>query len=253
MNETRIAMKTVCVIPARAESSRFFEKPLALICGKPMIEWVWMHCKEVEMFSQVYIATDSERIRQAAESFGAEVVMTSSDHNTATERLYEVATKISADLYVMVNGDEPLLTRESIVQCVPENLCPDDFFVSNLMTDFSDPVEVVDSTNLKIVTAADDRCLFISRSPIPYPKGAMNYVYHKFVGVGAFTHKALEYYHQTPRGPIERIEENDSFRFIENHKPIYYYNCHCKSLSVDTPKDIAAVEEYLRKTMRKQP
>ena len=220
-------MKIICVIPARAESTRFFEKPLALICGKPMIQWVWQHCKEVEMFDQVYVATDSEKIAGVAREFGAEVVMTRSDHDTATERLYEVSTRIEADLYVMVNGDEPLLTRDAIVQCVPEGLKPDDFFVSNLMTDFTNPVEVVDAT-------------------IPYPKGAMDYVFHKFVGVGAFTRKALDFYHNTPRGPIEKIEENDSFRFIENHKPIYYYNCHCKSLSVDNRKDIAGVEAYLK-------
>lgn len=239
-----ILMKIICVIPARAGSSRFFEKPLAPICGKPMLRWVYEHCKEVRQFEEVYVATDSDRIKAAAESFGAKVVMTSPDHDTATERLYEVSTHIDADLYVMVNGDEPLLTRESIEQCIPELLDPQSMYVSNLMTDFSDPVEVVDSTNLKIVTAADNRCLFISRSPIPYPKGNMDYVYHKFVGVGAFTRKALEYYHNTPRGPIEKIEENDSFRFIENHVPIYYYNCHCKSLSVDTRKDIEAVEKY---------
>lgn len=239
-------MKILCVIPARAESTRFFEKPLAPILGKPMIQWVYEHCREVEMFSDVIVATDSEKIKAAAEAFGARVMMTRSDHDTATERLYEVSTREAADLYVMVNGDEPLLTRDAIVQCVPEGLQPDDFFVSNLMTDFSNPVEVVDATNLKIVTAADDRCLFISRSPIPYPKGSLDYVFHKFVGVGAFTRKALDFYQNTPRGPIEKIEENDSFRFIENHKPIYYYNCHCKSLSVDNRKDIAGVEAYLR-------
>lgn len=239
-------MKIICVIPARAESTRFFEKPLALICGKPMIQWVYEHCKEVECFEEVYVATDSKKIEKACGAFGAKVVMTSSDHDTATERLYEVSTRIPADLYVMVNGDEPLLTKESIVQCIPDELNPEEIYVSNLMTDFSNPVEVVDSTNLKIVTAADHRCLFISRSPIPYPKGNMDYVYHKFVGVGAFNRKALEYYHATPRGPIERIEENDSFRFIENHVPIYYYNCHCKSLSVDNKKDIEGVEKYLK-------
>lgn len=240
-------MKIICMIPARRESSRFFEKPLALICGKPMIQWVYEHCKEVDMFDEVYVGTDSEIIQDAVEAFGGKVIMTSSSHDTATERLYEVRTKVDADLYVMVNGDEPLLTKESIVQCIPENLNPEDFFVSNLMTDFSNPVEVVDATNLKIVTAEDNRCLFISRSPIPYPKGNMDYVYHKFVGVGAFTKKALDYYHNTPRGPIEKIEENDSFRFIENHKPIFYYNCHCKSLSVDTRKDIDGVEAYFAK------
>lgn len=239
-------MRIICVIPARAESSRFFEKPLALICGKPMIQWVYEHCKEVEVFEEVYVATDSGKIKNTAEAFGAKVIMTSPHHDTATERLYEVSTHIPADLYVMVNGDEPLLTREAIVQCIPADLDPDTLYVSNLMTDFSNPVEVVDSTNLKIVTAADNRCLFISRSPIPYPKGNMDYVYHKFVGVGAFTRKALDFYHNTPRGPIEKIEENDSFRFIENHVPIYYYNCHCKSLSVDNRKDIEGVEKYLQ-------
>ena len=239
-------MRIICVIPARAESSRFFEKPLALICGKPMIQWVYEHCKEVEVFEEVYVATDSGKIKDTAEAFGAKVIMTSPHHDTATERLYEVSTNIPADLYVMVNGDEPLLTREAIVQCIPADLDPDTLYVSNLMTDFSNPVEVVDSTNLKIVTAADNRCLFISRSPIPYPKGNMDYVYHKFVGVGAFTRKALDFYHNTPRGPIEKIEENDSFRFIENHVPIYFYNCHCKSLSVDNRKDIEGVEKYLQ-------
>lgn len=239
-------MKIICVIPARAESSRFFEKPLALILGKPMIQWVYEHCKEVELFSEVYVATDSEKIKIHSESFGAKVIITSTSHDTATERLYEVSTKVDADLYVMVNGDEPLLTKESIVQCVPSEIGVNELYVSNLMTDFENPVEVVDASNLKIVTDQNDRCLFISRSPIPYPKGNMDYVYHKFVGVGAFNRKALDFYHNTPRGPIEKIEENDSFRFIENGVPIYYYNCHCKSLSVDTRKDIVGVESYFK-------
>lgn len=239
-------MKIICVIPARAESTRFFEKPLAKILNKPMVQWVYENCKAVPEFEEVYVATDSDKIADAVKAFGGNVIMTASTHDTATERLYEVSTKIEADLYVMVNGDEPLLTREAIIQCIPETI-GDELYVSNLMTDFENPVEVVDATNLKIVTNRNNRCLFISRSPIPYPKGNMDYVYHKFVGVGAFNRKALDFYHNTPRGPIEKIEENDSFRFIENDVPIYYYNCHCKSLSVDNRKDIEGVENYLRK------
>ena len=242
-------MKIICVIPARAESSRFFEKPLAMILGKPMIQWVYNNCIDVPEFEDVYIATDSEKIKATAEAFGAKVLMTSPHHETATERLYEVSTCIDADLYVMVNGDEPLLTREAIIQCIPKEIGQDTIYVSNLMTDFDNPVEVVDATNLKIVTDSTDRCLFISRSPIPYPKGSMDFVYHKFVGVGAFNRQALNFYHNTPRGPIEKIEENDSFRFLENQVPIYYYNCHCKSLSVDNRKDIEGVEAYLKKAM----
>lgn len=241
-------MNIVCVIPARRESSRFHNKPLAKILGKPMVQWVYDHCRESAVIGEVYVATDCDEIRKVCDGFGAKVVMTSSDHDTATERLYEVSQKIDADLYVMVNGDEPVLTAKAIEKCIPENLNPDGFYVSNLMTDFEDPVEVVDSTNLKIVTNKDGICLFISRSPIPYPKGSMSYRYQKFVGVGAFTKKALLYYHNTARGPIEIIEENDSFRFIENRKDIYYINAYCKSLSVDTPKDVEQVELYLRQS-----
>ena len=240
-------MKIVGVIPARRGSSRFFNKPMAKILDKPMIWWVYKHSKEVEQFQEVYIATDSEEIKEECEKFGAKVLMTSSNHDTATDRLYEVSKMVDADLYVMVNGDEPLVTADTIGKCIPTKLNPKDFYVSNLMTKFEDPVEVVDSTNLKIVTNKDNIALFISRNPIPYPKGNMNYTYNKFVGVGAFTKEALEFYHNTERGEIEKIEENDSFRFIENRKDIYYLDANCKSLSVDTPKDIEKVEEYLVK------
>ena len=242
-------MKIIGMIPARGGSTRFNMKPLADICGKPMLYWVWKHTSEVDVFDEVVIGTDNEEIRRVAEGFGAKVIMTSPNCETATERLYEVSQIISADLYVMVNGDEPLVLAKDIVKCIPETLPEDGFYVSNLMTDFSNPVVVVDPTNLKIVTNADGICLFISRAPIPFPKGDMGYVYQKFVGVGAFSPKALEFYHSTPRGPVEKIEENDSFRFIENRKDCYYINAHCKSLSVDTPKDRVEVEKILEKAI----
>lgn len=244
-------MKIICVIPARYASSRFPYKPLAEINGKAMIWWVYSHCKDVSCFNEVYVATDNIKIRKKCQDFGAKVIMTSPNHETATDRLYEVSKKIEADLFVMVNGDEPLLTKKDIIKCIPKEIDTNSFFVSNLMTDFNNPVEVVDTSNLKIVTNDRGLALFISRSPIPYPKGDMNYIYHKFVGVGVFTKKALDFYHKTPRGIIEKIEENDSFRFIENQMPIYYINAHCKSLSVDTPKDIFEVEKILRKKLLK--
>jgi 3-deoxy-manno-octulosonate cytidylyltransferase (CMP-KDO synthetase) len=238
-------MRIIGVIPARGGSTRFHNKPLATILGKPMIWWVYTHSKEVDCFEEVYIATDSEEIKAMCEDFGAKVIMTSVNHDTATERLYEVSQLVEADLYVMINGDEPVIQAKDITKCIPNDINKEEFYVSNLMTDFTDPVEVVDTSNLKIVTNKEGICLFISRSPIPFPKGGMDYTYQKFVGVGAFTKKALQYYHESPRGPIEKIEENDSFRFIENRKDIYYINAHCKTISVDTPKDIEKVEEYL--------
>ena len=94
-------MKIIGMIPARGGSSRFNMKPLAQICGKPVLYWVWKHSKEVDCFEEVYVATDNEEIKAVAEGFGAKVIMTSPDCETATERLYEVSHKVEADLYVI--------------------------------------------------------------------------------------------------------------------------------------------------------
>ena len=123
-------MKIIGMIPARGGSSRFNMKPLAQICGKPMLYWVWKHSKEVAEFDEVYVATDNEEIKAVAEGFGAKVLMTSSECETATERLYEVANMVEADLYVMVNGDEPLVLAEDIVKCIPESIPEDGFYMT---------------------------------------------------------------------------------------------------------------------------
>lgn len=238
-------MKTICVIPARKRSVRFPNKPLASILGKPMIWWVFIACKKVREFQEIYIATECKEIKQVCEKFGANVILTSEEHDTATDRLYEVSTKIEADLYVMVNGDEPVINEKAIEKCIPSNIDTKKFFACNLMTNFENINEVIDTSNLKIVTNKNGKCLFISRSPIPFPKGSLDFNYKKFVGVGAFTKKALTFYNNTPKGPIETIEENDSFRFIENNMDVFYYDSGFKSLSVDTPKDISSVEKYL--------
>ena len=239
-------MKTVAIIPARAESSRFPNKPLAEILGKPMIQWTYEHARAAKKIDEVYVATDSEDIKAACEAFQGNVIMTSPNHPTGTERIYEAAQKVEADLYIVVNGDEPVISGETIDLCVPDSVDPTSFYAANLMTDFDDPVEVVDATNLKIVTNKLNEVMFISRSPIPYPRGNSDYTFKKFVGISAFTKPALEFYHNTPMGDIEKIEENDTYRFIENGKKVYYFNAHCKSISVDTPKDIMRAETYLR-------
>ena len=241
-------MKIIGVIPARAESSRFYNKPLANILGKPMIQWVYEHANASKKIDEVYIATDSKEIEEVCKAFGGNVVMTSPLHPTGTERIYEVAQKIDADIYVVINGDEPVISGETIDMVIPEdNINVHGFYASNLMTDFENPVEVVDTTNLKIVTNKLDEVMFISRSPIPFPRGNSNYTFKKFVGISAFTKTALDFYHTTEMGEIEQIEQNDTFRFIENGKKVYYFNAHCKSISVDTAKDVELAEEYFVK------
>ena len=172
-------MKVIAVIPSRYQSSRFPGKPLADLCGKPMIWWVHKQVCKVKEIDEVFVATDDERIADVCRKYDIKCVMTRSDHKTSTERVYEVAQKIPSDLYVVINGDEPLIDPDTIRAIVPEEKPAGDFYVSNLMTEIKSPVEAVDFTNIKVVTDEDSNALFMSRSPIPYPKSSIDYKYYK--------------------------------------------------------------------------
>ncbi|MGN0614536.1 MAG: 3-deoxy-manno-octulosonate cytidylyltransferase [Porcipelethomonas sp.] len=234
-------MKVIAIIPARYQSSRFPGKPLADICGKPMIWWVYNQTKKSKLIDEVYVATDDDRILSACKENGLNCVMTSSDHPTSTQRLNEVAKKIESDLYVCINGDEPLIDPKIINAIIPEKMPEDEFFASNLMTEIKNPVEAVDFTNIKVVTDVDNNALFMSRSPIPYPKASMNYKYYKHVGVLIYSKSALEFFAETPKGPMEQIEDVNELRFIEHGKKLKMVTVDAHSLSVDTPKDLEYV------------
>ena len=137
-------MKTIAVIPARYQSSRFPGKPLSDLCGYPMIWWVYNQVKKVNNIESVYVATDDQRILEVCKQYDLNAVMTRSDHGTSTERVYEVAKKIPADLYVVINGDEPLIDPNIIKAVIPQDKPDSNFYVSNLMTEIKSPVEAVD-------------------------------------------------------------------------------------------------------------
>jgi 3-deoxy-D-manno-octulosonate cytidylyltransferase len=239
-------MKIIGIIPARYKSSRFEGKPLANICGKPMIWWVYQQAKKVKKLEEIYVATDDKRIEDVCKENDIKVVMTNSNHKTPTDRIHEVSEKISADFYVSINGDEPLIDPKTIEAVIPKKI-EDDLFVANIITTIKDPVEVIDFTNLKVVTNDNGEGIYISRSPIPYPKGSMNCEYKKHVGVYAFNKKALDFYVNTPRGSVETIEDIDLLRYIENHIKIKFIDFNCNTLSVDTPKDLDRVIEIIGK------
>lgn len=238
-------MKIIGIIPARYKSTRFEGKPLADICGKPMIWWTYQQAKKVKAFDEVYVATDSDIIENACRQHGLNVIMTSVENHTPTDRIYEVSTKFDADFYISINGDEPLIDPKTIEAVIPKNNKKDKY-VANIITTIKDPVEVIDFTNLKVVTNDNGRGIYISRSPIPYPKGSMDCNYKKHVGVYAFNKRALEFYHKTKRGMLEIIEDIDLLRFIENQVDIEFIEVECKTLSVDTPKDLKRVIDIIK-------
>lgn len=240
-------MKIVAIIPSRYQSSRFPGKPLADICGHPMIWWVYNQVRKVKEFESVYVATDDERIKKVCEENDMNVVMTSSNHNSSTERVFEVAGKINSDYYVVINGDEPLIDPNVIRKIIPTKKEKDKFYVANIMTEIKSASEVVDFTNIKVVVDKNNYAMYFSRSPIPYPKASLDYKYYKHVGILIYSYEALKFFAKTKKGKIEKIEDVNEIRFIENGKKIKMVKAKANSLSVDTPKDLNKVISIIKK------
>lgn len=240
-------LKILGVIPSRYGSTRFPAKPLSDICGKPMVWYVYQQAKKVNGLSDVVVATDDERIVDVCKKYDMNVIMTSDKHKTPNDRVWEVSTKIDADIYVCINGDEPLIEPKVIERAFPDDEDELEYYYSNVITTIENPVEVVDPTNIKAVVNAKGDAMWASRSPIPFPKGSMQFSYKKIVGVAAFSKKALQFYVDTPRSQLEFAEELDLYRFLENGKIVKLKEIECHTLSVDTPKDLEKVRELIQK------
>lgn len=240
-------MKIIGIIPARYKSSRFEGKPLANICGKPMIWWVYRQLKAVKELTDVYVATDDERIKVVCENEGLNVIMTSDSCPTHLERLYEVTTKVDADFYINVNGDEPLIESSCIRDMLPEKTVdPNDSYAANGMMILKDPIDAYDTSKIKIATDMQGYGMYMSRSPIPFPKGRSDFSLKKFVGVQCFTKKALKFAMDTPRGYLESIEDIDEYRFLENGHKLKFVLTEATTLSVDTKKDLVKVNSIIK-------
>jgi 3-deoxy-manno-octulosonate cytidylyltransferase (CMP-KDO synthetase) len=240
-------MKIVGVIPARYKSSRFEGKPLADICGKPMIWWVYNQAKKVKEFSEIYVATEDDRIKAACDKYGMNVVMTSSEHATGTDRIGEVARKVEADLYVNIQGDEPMIEPSVILEAIKPFYNNPELQVSNLMTAIKDPIDVVNWTIPKVITNKDGIGIYLTRSAAPYPKGSIDFKYFKQVCVYGFTPSALEFYCNSPRGKIESIEDIEILRFIENYYNVQFVEVDSDTVAVDTVKDLKKVRNIMKK------
>ncbi|MDO4317092.1 MAG: 3-deoxy-manno-octulosonate cytidylyltransferase [Lachnospiraceae bacterium] len=237
-------MNIIGVIPARYQSSRMPGKPLADILGKPMIWWVYQQVIKNTGFSDVVVATDDERILEECKKYGMKAIMTSADHDTPTSRLYEVSTKLDADLYMLIMGDEPLVDERCFSLVMPDSF-EGGCYVGALTNILTNPTDVIDFSNQKVVTNSKRETLLISRSPIPYPKGTLDFQYEKVTGVQIFSKDALDFFNKTKKSILEKAEENDLMRFVENGIAVKMTVSDYKTISVDTPKDLDKVRAIL--------
>ena len=216
-----------------------------------MIWWVYQQVIQVTEFSAVIVATDDERIENTCKELGINVTMTAKTHPTGTDRVHEVSTCSDADYYVLIQGDEPLITPDTIKAILPSAPFPPEGYVANLMTPISDPVEVIDSANLKVVVDNKGYAIYFSRSPIPYPHKSLDFKYYKYFGVSLYDKQSLEFFVRSPLGKNERLEDNNELRFIDNRFPIKMIAVDAETLSVDTPKDLEKVRKIIGANIRR--
>lgn len=239
-------MHIIGVIPARFKSSRFEGKPLADIHGKPMIWWVYQQVSKVTLIDEVYIATDDLRIENVCKELNLKVLMTSSNHATGTDRVCEVATIINADIILNIQGDEPMIEPENIERAIYPLIENNDLLVTNLMTKIKNPLDLINITVPKVVTNREGIAIYLSRSPVPYPKGNLDTSYYKQVCVYGFRPEALRFFSNTQRGEIEIIEDIDLLRFIENGFKVQFIEVDSNTIAVDTPLDLELVRKEIK-------
>lgn len=238
-------MKIVGVIPARYASTRFPGKPLADICGKPMIWWVYNQAKKVKELDEVYVATDDDRIKNVCEEFNMNVVMTSTEHQTGTDRLGEVASKIDADIYVNIQGDEPIIPPEMISELV-KMFDDKQIYYATLKRKVKDVSELKSKTVVKVVTDRYDNAILFSRQAIPYSINEDDFSKHfAHIGLYGYSKSFLLEFIKLPVGFIEALESVEPIRALENGYKICINETNYSSISVDLPEHIKLIEDAI--------
>lgn len=239
-------MKTIGVIPARYQSSRFPGKPLADILGKPMIWWVYQQCIKVPELNEVYVATDDRRIYDVCEQYGIQVIMTSDQCRTGTDRVGEVAAKVDGDLFVNIQGDEPLIEPQMIRDII--GIFNDEsVYYGSLRKQITDEAEIQAPSTVKVVVDKNEDALYFSRSVIPsnVKDGKLARVY-RHVGIYAYKRDFLQTFIQLPPAELEAGEGLEQLRALENGYKIRVHETQFDTIGVDLPEHIAMVEELIR-------
>jgi 3-deoxy-manno-octulosonate cytidylyltransferase (CMP-KDO synthetase) len=236
-------MKVIAVIPARLESQRLPRKMLREIGGRPLAVWVYQAVRSSSLLDDVIIATDSEEILDACRKHSCNARMTSTKHRSGTERVHEVSQTVEADVYINVQGDEPMILAahiEVLVKLMEDGNIP----VGTLRTPTS-PEDIANPNAVKIVTDLNQRALYFSRSTIPYDRDGSRPKYFKHLGIYAYRKAPLDLFVHLPESALERAERLEQLRFLENGIPIYAAESPYDSIGVDTEEDFVRVQQLL--------
>jgi 3-deoxy-manno-octulosonate cytidylyltransferase (CMP-KDO synthetase) len=236
-------MKAIAVIPARLDSRRLPRKMLREIQGRPLVVWVYQAVRSSPLLEDVIVATDSGEIFETCRAHACKVQMTAVRHRSGTERVHEVAQSIDAEVYLNVQGDEPLVRRAHI-ESLLELLEDTNIQVGTLKTPAS-PEDVSNPNAVKVVSDGRGRALYFSRSAIPYDREGSRPHYFKHLGTYAYRKPALDRFVTLPESALERAERLEQLRFLENGIPVYAAETPYDTIGVDTEEDLERVEKML--------
>ena len=243
-------MKQVVVIPARYASSRLPGKPLVDLCGVPMIVRTCRQCAEVVDLSDLIVATDDERIGDTCRAEGFRTILTSEDCLTGTDRVAEVARSVDADVYINVQGDEPLFDSRDLAALMEFSRNHPDEIINGYCE--IDDEELFRSSSIpKVVTRTDGRLLYMSRASIPTSKAHAFSRAWRQVCAYAFPRRALEEFSlQARKTTLEEIEDIEILRFLELGWEVRMLEMSANSIAVDNPEDVARVEAEITRLQR---
>lgn len=256
--------RAIAIIPARYDSVRLPGKALLEIAGKPMICWVVDRVRGARSIERVIVATDDDRVFQAVEACGGEAVMTSSSHASGTDRIAEVATSIQdAEIIVNVQGDEPLISADTIDRALDRLANDPQAGIVTTWEHIEDPSDVLNPAVVKIVVDEDDRALYFSRSPVPFPRDAVRKhgdldaalrndpsclsTFKKHTGLYVYRRSVLLEFAKWPQSALERTESLEQLRALANGVTIKAIEASTSSIGVDTPADLARVRAMMQK------
>ena len=245
-------MKIIGIIPARYASSRFPGKALTLINGKPMIEWVYKQASKAQLLQEVYIATDDKRIVKAVEAFKGKVLLTSTHHNSGTERCNEAVEKlqkhgIEMDAVINIQGDEPLINPKQI-DIVASLFSDNTIQIASLVKKITRSEELFDPNVVKAIVGSEGKAIYFSRQTIPFLRDIEKeqwletHNFYKHVGIYGYTTKVLSEIVMLKESPLEKAESLEQLRWLQNGFEITIKETEFESFGIDTPEDLLKIK-----------
>jgi len=241
-------MKLIAMIPARYGATRFPAKLMQDLCGKPVIVHTYERVADTRLFDEVYVVTDDDRIEKVIREVGGKVIRSKKEHNSGSDRLAEASRDLDVDIIVNVQGDEPFTDKENL-QKVIDIFAKDltkSIAVASLMERITDPDDIANPNNVKVVVNKFREALYFSRNIIPFPRDPNTKVsYYKHIGIYAYRKEALQQFTELPPSLLEETEKLEQLRYLENGFKIRLALTDIPTIGIDTPEDLERARKRL--------